>query len=93
VPSRGLTRQECADIRAVASRLIEQGRATGVSIHSDAQYMGVFDRNGEPYLISRRNGVCYLSDKHEMIFARSQRFEIVLDALEMLLSPSPDETD
>ncbi|MDA1326797.1 MAG: hypothetical protein O3C34_18900 [Proteobacteria bacterium] len=92
LPLRGLTRQERADVMSVADTLIEQGRATGHAIHHDSQYMCVFDVHGEPYLIGRQNGVCYLLDKYNMILARSLSFEIVLDALEMMLSPSPDET-
>jgi hypothetical protein len=91
-PLQGLTEQECANVEAVADRLIEQGQSTGYAIHYDNKYMCVFDVHGKPHLIGRQNGVCYLLDKYNMILARSQRFEIVLDALEMMLSPSPDET-
>ena len=90
VPLQGLTEQECADVEAVADSLIERGQATGYAIHFDNKYMCVFDVHGEPHLIGRQNGVCYLLDKYNMILARSQRFEIVLDALEMMLSPTPD---
>ena len=68
-----------------------QGRVTGVGSHDDGQYMCVFDGIGEPYFIGRENGVCYLSDNNETILARSQRFEIVLVALEMMLPTTPDE--
>ena len=92
LPLRGLTEQECADVKAAADTLIEQGQATGSAIHHDSQYMCVFNVQGEPHLIGRQNGVCFLFDKYNMILARSQRFEIVLDALEMMLSPTPDTT-
>jgi hypothetical protein len=92
VPLEGLTEQECDAVQAKAYDLMLQGLATGVSIHNDGQYMCVFDRDGEPYSLGRENGVCYLFDNHEMMLARSQRFEIVLVALEMALLPSRDET-
>jgi hypothetical protein len=92
VPIWGLTEHECDAVLAVANDLILQGHATSVSIHNDGQYMCVFDGNGEPYSIGRERGVCYLTDSDETMFARSQRFEIVLQALEILLSPPPDET-
>lgn len=92
VPLKGLTEQECDAVQAEAYDLMIEGCATGVSIHNDGQYMCVFDRNGNPYSVRRENGLCYLSDPNEMILARSDRFEIVLDALEMTLSPSGDET-
>jgi hypothetical protein len=51
----------------------------------------VFDNNGEPYSIGRENGICYLFDNNEMVLARSQRFEIIVDALEMILPPTSDQ--
>ena len=54
--------------------------------------MCVFDGDGEPYSIGREEGVCYLTDPDETMIAHSQRFEIVLEALEMMLSPTPDTT-
>ena len=92
VPIWRLTEHECAAVQAIAYDLMTQGHATGVSIHNDRQYVCVFDGNGEPYSIGRERGVCYLTDSDETMFARSQRFEIVLQALEILLSPPPDET-
>ena len=86
----GLTEQECDAIQAEAYDLMVQGRATGVSIHNDGQYMSVFDGNGEPYSISREQGICYLFDNNEMMLARSQRFEIVLQALEAALTSFED---
>jgi hypothetical protein len=91
VPAWGLTEQECDAIQAEAYDLMLQGRATGVSIHRDGQYMCVFDNNGEPYSIGRENGICYLFDNNEMVLARSQRFEIIVDALEMILPPTSDQ--
>ncbi len=60
--------------------------------HNDGQFMCVFDGDGEPYSIGREKGVCYLTDPDETMIAHSRRFEIVLEALEMMLSPTPDET-
>ena len=91
VPVWGLTEQECDTVQTEAYDLMLRGQATGVSIHNDGQYMCVFDRNGQPYSVRRENGMCYLFDPNEMILARSDRFEILLDALEMALSPSQDE--
>ena len=92
VPLTGLTEQECDAVHAEAYDLMIKGCATGVSIHNDGEYMCVFDRDGEPYSVRRENGVCYVFDSNEMILARSDRFEIVLDALKMTLSPSHDQT-
>ena len=88
----GLTEHECAAVQAVAYDLMTQGHATGVSIHNDRQYMCVFDGNGEPYSIGREEGVCHLADPDETMLVRNRRFEIVLQALEMLLSSRPDGT-
>ncbi len=99
VPLRGLTRQECADVKTAADTLIEQGQATGssihrdgqYSIHNDGQYMCVFGPGGTPFMISRQNGFYYLLDNDEMILTRSQRFEIVLQSLEAALASPEDE--
>jgi hypothetical protein len=93
VPFRGLTEQECEAVKAATGTLIDRGRATGSAIHHDSRYMCVFDTSGEPYLVGRQNGVCYLFDKYNMILARSEQFEIVLDALKMMLAPAPEEAD
>ncbi len=90
IPIWGLTEQECDAVQAEAYDLMLQGRATGISIQNDGRCMCVFDGNGEPYFIGRENGVCYLFDNNEMMLASSQRFEIVLDALEMMLPPTLD---
>ena len=90
VPVWGLTEQECDTLQAEAYDLMLQGRATGVSIHGEGQYMCIFDSEGEPYSIGRENGVCYLFDCDDEVLARSQRFEIILDALDMILPPTPD---
>jgi hypothetical protein len=55
--------------------------------------MSVLDCRGEQFFIGRVDGICYLFDNSEMMLASSQRLAIVLDALEMVLSPTPDETD
>lgn len=91
-PASGLTEEECDAIQAEAYDLMLQGRATGVSIHHDGQYMCVFDGSGVPYSIGRQNGLCYLYDNNDTMLARSQHFEIVLDALEMMLPPAPDQS-
>lgn len=92
IPKWGLTDAECDTVQAEAYDLMLQGRVTGVSIHDDGQYMCVFDRYGEQYSIGRENGVCYLFDNRDSVLASSQRFEIVIDALEMILPPTPDES-
>ena len=91
IPNLGLTEQERDVVQAEGYDLIFQGRATGVSIHNDGQYMCVFDGNGEPYSIGREEGVCYLTNHEETIVAFSRRFEVVLEALMELLSPTPDK--
>ncbi len=54
LPLQGLTEKECAEVKAVADRLIEQGRTIGTAIHYDSKYMCVFDVDGEPILIGRQ---------------------------------------
>ena len=90
VPMRGLTKQECDVLDAEAAGLIRDGQATGVSIHNDGQFMCVFDCHGEPYFVGREEGMCYLFDHEETMLAKSQRFEIVLQALEVILTSSED---
>ncbi len=91
VPIWGLMEHECDAVQAVAYDLMLRGYSTGIGIHNDSQYMCVFDGNGEPYSISREHGICYLFDNNEMMLARSQRFEIVLQALEAALILPEDE--
>lgn len=88
---RGLTDQECDAVQAEAYDLMLQGRVTGVSIHDDGEYMSVFDGDGEQYSIGRENGMCYLFDTDGAVLSKSQRFEIVLDTLDVMLPSSPDE--
>jgi hypothetical protein len=90
IPMRGLTRQECDVLDAEAAGFIQDGQATGVSIHNDGQYMCVFDCEGEPYYVGREEGMCYLFDHRETMLAKSQRFEIVIQALEGVLTASED---
>ena len=89
-PVQGLTEEECDTIQSEAYDLMLQGRATGVSFHGDGDYMCIFDANGEPYSLGRENGICYLFDCDDRVLARSQRFDIVLDALDMILPPTQD---
>jgi hypothetical protein len=91
-PVWGLSENECDEIQADAYDLMLQGRATGVSIHGDGQYMCVFDSNGEPFAIGRENGVCTLYDSEDRMLASSRHFETILDALEMMLPPTSDWT-
>ena len=88
----GLTEEECDAVQAEAYDLMLQGRVTGVSIHEDGQYMCVFAGNGEQYSIGRENGVCYLFDAKGEIVAKSRRFGIVLDTLDVMLPPVSNET-
>lgn len=92
-PLEGLTKQECDAVQAEAYDLMIEGCATGISFHEDGKYMCVFDQNGSPYSVRRETGGYYLRDNNEMILARSERFEIVLAALELTFSPSSDETE
>ena len=86
----GLTQQECEAVQSLANILIHRDLVTGISIHTNGPYMCVFDAEGDPYVISRENGMCYLCDADDILFARSKRFDIVLQALEMLLTLRPD---
>ena len=88
VPIWGLTERECAAIHAAAFPLIQNGQSTGVSVHNDRQYMCVFDCDGAPYSIAREEGVCYLTSPEETMLAHSRRFEIVLQALAVILKSS-----
>ena len=82
--------QECDAVQAIAYDLMLQGYATGVSIHNDRQYMCVFDGNGVLYSIGREEGVCFLTNQEETMLVHNRRFEIVLQALEILLTSRPD---
>ena len=90
IPVRGLTQQECNILDAEACGLIHDGQATGVSIHNDGQYMCVYDCQGEPYFLGREEGMCYLFDYDENMLSKSPRFEIVLQALEKILTATED---
>jgi hypothetical protein len=90
-PVWGLTEDECDAVQAEAYDMMLQGRVTGVSIHDDGKYMCVFDSDGEPFSIGRENGVCYLFDNNDVVLASSQQFDIVLDALDMILPAMPNE--
>ena len=92
VPVWGLTEQECQAVQAEAYDLMLQGRASGVSLQNEDQYMCVYDGNGEAYFIGRENGVYYMFDNRQAVLASSQNFEIILEALGMMLPPTPDET-
>ena len=81
VPVSELTEDECQTVHEEAYSLMQRGQVTGVSQHADGMYMCIFDRNGEPYFIGREDGVCYLFDPTGAFVARSERFEIVVDAL------------
>ena len=65
--------------------------ATRVSVHDNGNYMSVFDCRGDQFFIGRVDGVNYLFDHEETMLAHSRQFEIVLEALEILLtSRRPD---
>lgn len=85
LPERGLTRHECLMLDAEATELVRDGRASGVSIHNDGQYMCVYDCSGARYFIGREDGLCYLFDDGERILAKNARFDIVVQALEAIL--------
>jgi len=89
-PVRGLTRRECALLDAEAAGLIDGGRASGVSTHNNGQYMCVYDCDGNRYFVGREEGMCYLFDDAETMLAESPRFEIVLQALEAILTLPAD---
>lgn len=89
VPAWGLTERECDAVHATAFPLMQYGQSTGVSVHNDGQYMCVFDCRGEPYSIGREEGVCYLANPEETMVAYSRQFEVVLEALIEMLSPTP----
>ena len=88
----GLTTQECEALHAKAFVLIQQGLASRVSVHDNGYYMCVFDCRGEQLFIGRVDGVYYLFDHNETLVAESDLFEIVLQALEILLTSRPDGT-
>jgi hypothetical protein len=89
-PVRGLTKHECDILDSEATGLILQGQASGVSVHNDGQYMCVYDSRGERYFIGREEGLCYLFDDEETMLAKSTRFDIVVQALEAILTSSED---
>ena len=92
-PVSGLTGPERKVLDAEASVLMREGQVTGISIHNDGQYMCVYDCRGKPYFIGREEGMCYLFDSEETMLAKSHRFDIVVQALEAILTLSDDGQD
>lgn len=90
IPLQRLTKQECDVLDAEAAGLIHHGQASGVSIHNGGQYMCVYDCHGERYFVGREEGMCYLFDDEETMLAKSQRFDIVVRALEAVLTSSEE---
>ena len=88
ISPRGLTKQECHVLDAEAAGLIRDGQATGISVHNDGQYCCVYDSREDRYFIGREEGICYLFDDNEKMLAKSPRFEIILQALEVILKSS-----
>ncbi len=88
LPAQRLTKQECD---AVLSVHIENGLAIYVSLNNGCQYVCVFDYEGKPYYIGREDGVCYLFDHEEMVVTSSQHFEVVQQALEVILKENGNE--
>lgn len=87
MPRCALTDSECAAVRSIVHHKGLEGRATGVSRHNDGQFMSVFDRRGARYFVGREEGVCYLFDPDENQLAEGDRFDDVLAALDVALSP------
>ncbi len=85
IPVWGLTRDECEMIRAKALSLISEGRAIGVSQKVDREYMCVFDRNREPYTISRERAVCHLFGPSGAMIARSSSLADIVETLSIYL--------
>jgi len=46
--------------------------------------------SGRAYFLGREKGMCYLLDYDETMLAKSPRFEIVLQALEKILTAAED---
>ena len=89
---KGLTEQECDAVQAEAYDLMVEGYAAGITIQDDRIYVCVLDRYGKPYTVFRVNGLYYLLNPDDLLLAKSDRFEIVLDALDMALSSPSDRT-
>ena len=87
---RGLAKQECDVLDAEAAGLIHHGQATRVGIHNDGQFMCVYSCRGERYFNGHKEGICYLFDDEESMLAESRRFEIVVKALEAVLTSSEE---
>lgn len=85
----GLTDRECEIIHAEAFALMQKGHATGISIHEKGRFMCVFDCQGEPYLIGREQGVCFMSNADATLIAHSDSFEYALGSLRTVLLPEP----
>ena len=86
-----LTKQECDSVLAETYLLMLSELAIGVCIENDREYMIVFDCRGEPYFISRKNGMCYLLERSETMVTSSQRFEEVLETLKILLKENQNK--
>jgi hypothetical protein len=66
------------------------GVFTRVSVHDNGHYMCVFDCRGEQFFIGRVDDVYYLFDHNETLVAKSEWFEVALEALEILLTSRPN---
>ncbi len=88
LPAQRLTKQECD---AVLMVMIAKGLDTYVSVNNGSKYVCVFGYEGEPYYIGREDGVCYLFDYDEMVIASSEHFEVVQQALEVILKENGNE--
>jgi len=89
VPVCGLSSHECEAAYAVACALIAQDRAVSVIVENDGRYVCIFDRHNNPYFLGRQDCQCYLFDSEAFVIAENVRFDIVLDALQSILSPDP----
>ncbi len=87
-PAQRLTKQECD---AVLTVMIGKGLDTYVSINNGSKYVCVFDHKDEPYYIGREDGVCYLFDHDETVITSSEHFEVVQQALEVILKENGNE--
>ena len=86
----GLTERECDIIHAEAFVMMQRGHATGVSVHGKGRFMCVFDCQGEPYLIGREKGVCFMSNADATLIAHSESFAYALRSLQTMLSPETE---
>jgi hypothetical protein len=84
-PVWGLMRDECLSIFVFVQELIDQGRASDVSMAPKGTYVCVYDRLGAPYTVGRERRIMHLLGPDGEAVAFSKDLETIIDALDATL--------